>query len=108
MNADGSALTQLADRSFDPRWSPTGQRIAFTSTRDGNPEIYVMNADGSAQTRLTNNPGADANPSWSPDGQRIALETTRDGASEIYVMNADGSQLTNVTNNDHTKPTTYV
>src|SRR5690242_17894428 len=46
MNADGSAQTQLADQSFDPQWSPDGQRIAFTSTRDGNAEIYVMNADG--------------------------------------------------------------
>src|SRR2546430_1154582 len=48
-------------------------QIAFTSERDGNAEIYVMNADGSAQTRLTNNTQSDEYPSWSPDGQRIVF-----------------------------------
>jgi Tol biopolymer transport system component len=98
MNADGSAQTQLADRSFDPRWSPTGQQIAFTSTRDGNPEIYVMNADGSAQTRLTENAARDSAPRWSPDGQHIVFSSDRDGDVEIYVMNADGSAPTRLTN----------
>jgi len=46
-------------------------RIVFTSERDGNGEIYVMNADGSGLTRLTNNPARDIEPSWSPDGRRI-------------------------------------
>ena len=47
-----------------PRWSPDGSKIAFTTDRDGNDEIYVMNADGSNQTRLTNNEGDDISPSW--------------------------------------------
>jgi len=64
-------------------------QIAFMSSRDGNDEIYIMNADGSGQTRLTDNPAYDAAPVWSPDGQRIAFYSTRDGNSEIYVMNAD-------------------
>ena len=45
-------------------------RIVFTSTRDGNLEIYVMDADGGNQERLTNNPANDRDPDWSPDGQR--------------------------------------
>jgi TolB protein len=49
-----------------PAWSPDGKKIAFLSERDGNPEIYVINADGSAQTRLTNNPGEDGDPAWEP------------------------------------------
>ena len=49
-----------------PSWPPDGQRIAFASLRDENSEIYVMNADGSGQTRLTDNPAADGSPSWSP------------------------------------------
>ena len=50
----------------DPSWSPDGTKIAFDSYRDGNIEIYVMNADGSNQTRLTNNPGRVLDLSWSP------------------------------------------
>ena len=74
-------------------------KIAFTSDRDGNPEIYVMNADGSGVTRLTNNPAADDEPAWSPDGTKIAFSSNRDGNIEVYVMNADGSGQTNLTNN---------
>ena len=74
-------------------------KIAFASDRDGNYEIYVMNADGSGQTNLTNNPADDHAPAWSPDGSRIAFQTARDGDSEIYVMNTDGSEPTRLTNN---------
>ena len=74
-------------------------KIAFTSNRDGNDEIYVMNADGSNQTRLTNNTALDDAPAWSPDGTKIAFHSSRDGNEEIYVMNADGSNQTRLTNN---------
>jgi WD40-like Beta Propeller Repeat len=73
-------------------------KIVFQSDRDGNNEIYLMNADGSNQTRLTNNPAADTQPALSPDGARIAFASTRDGNSEIYVMKADGTGLTRLTN----------
>ncbi len=77
-------------------------QIAFVSRRDGNSEIYVMNADGSGQTNLTNNPASDTFPAWSPDGSRIAFTSDRDGNQEIYVMNADGSGQTPLTNNPET------
>ena len=79
---------------------PDQGRIAFSSYRDGNLEIYVMNTDGSDQTNLTNNDAADWDPSWSPDGSHIAFSSERDGNSEIYVMTADGSDQTRFTNND--------
>ena len=74
-------------------------RIAFTSKRDGNYEIYVMNADGSGQTNLTNNLAGDRCPAWSPDGKRIAFDSARGDNWEVYVMNADGSGQTRLTNN---------
>src|SRR3990172_7831398 len=83
--------------------SPTGL-IAFESDRDGNREIYVMNADSTSQTRLTNNPASDINPSWSPDGTKIAFESTRDGNDQIYVMNADGTSQTRITTNTASYP----
>ena len=80
-----------------PAWSPDGRRLAFVSKRDGNSEIYVMNADGSAQENLTRQPASDSHPSWSRDGRRLVFVSRRDGNSEIYVMNADGSGLRNLT-----------
>ena len=78
-------------------------KIAFRSDRDGNGEIYVMNADGTNQTRLTNNSAEDIWPSWSPDGTKIAFMSDRDGNGEIYVMNADGTNQTRLTNNSATE-----
>ena len=72
-------------------------RIVFSSNRDGNSEIYAMNADGSNQTRLTNHSGYDGDPVWSPDGQRIAFTSGRGGNYEIYVMNADGTGVSRLT-----------
>ena len=79
--------------------SLTEGRIAFSSIRDGDWEIYVMNVDGSGLTRLTNNADTDCCPSWSPDAARIAFESARDGNWEIYVMSADGSAVTRLTDN---------
>ena len=74
-------------------------KIAFTTTRDGNIfEIYTMNADGTDQTNVTNNPGRDSDPVFSPDGNKIAFVSDRDGNFDIYVMNADGTRQTNLTN----------
>ena len=72
--------------------APSGD-IVFVSTRDGNPEIYSVRADGSNVTRLTNHPANDDAPVWSPDRKRIAFASDRDGSPEIYVMNADGTNV---------------
>ena len=88
-----------ATADFRPRYSPDGSKIVFQSARDGQPEIYVMNADGSGQTRLTNNPAWDTAPSWSPDGTKILFTSLRDDpmVPALYLMNADGSNQTRVT-----------
>ena len=72
-------------------------KIAFESTRDGNLEIYAMNADGSGQTNLTRDPAEESDPVWSPDGTRIAFVKALEGHRNIWVMNADGSGQTNLT-----------
>jgi len=74
-----------------PMFSPDGSKVAFTSYRDGNPEIYVMNRDGSALRRMTNNPAIDTTPTWSPSGNQIAWVSDRTGNPHIYVMNVDGT-----------------
>ena len=97
---DPSAPVNLSNHfrdDWDPAWSPDGSQIAFVSDRDGNSEIYVMDADGENLTRLTNDPGDDYGPTWSPYG-RIAFMSDRDGNNEIYVMDADGENLTRLTN----------
>jgi hypothetical protein len=59
-------LTNDPASDISPAWSPDGSKIAFVSYRDGNAEIYVMNADGSDETRITNDPGFQGQPSWQP------------------------------------------
>ena len=94
----GLRLTSL---TFDsrPRYSPNGAKIVFQSSRDGQPEIYVMNSDGTGQTRLTNNSAWDTAPAWSPDGTKILFTSLRDGPMNpaLYVMNVDGSSQTRLT-----------
>lgn len=111
VNADGSGETQLTRnrpdvylRDSSPTWSPDGTKIAFASTRDkeaGYTEVYVMSADGSAQTRLTYTPGLGGSahsPAWSPDGTRIAFASNQHGAGqEVYLMDPDGSAQTRLT-----------
>jgi Tol biopolymer transport system component len=109
MEADGSDVQRLTALAGSPRWSPDGTKIAFVrglGIVEGIyvANIYVMNADGTNQTRLTNNSVSDTSPEWSPDGTRIVFESRRQfvatsGNSQIYVMNADGSNQTRLTNN---------
>jgi Tol biopolymer transport system component len=66
VNADGTGLLKLTDNGWDPTWSPDARAIAFTTGRDGNSEVYVMNADGSDQRNLSQSPVDDFGPAWSP------------------------------------------
>jgi Tol biopolymer transport system component len=80
-------------------WDPAMQRIAFTSNRDGQNEIYVMNADGTNLVNLTNNPADDQQPAWSVDGQWLTFSSNRDGNYEIYILRLSDSEIINLTNN---------
>ena len=82
--------------------SNTG-RIVFTSRRDRNNEIYVMDADGGNQENLTNHPAYDGQPDWSPDGRKIAFVSGRDGVRQIHVMDADGKNPIKLTHGPRRK-----
>lgn len=113
INVDGTNRRQLTTSAFSdtafsdatfghadyvPEFSPDGGRIAYTSivsyTRfSSDYEVFVMNADGSSPTRLTNRDGDDLHPKWTPDGRRIAFisRRTTPEISGIYITNLDGS-----------------
>lgn len=101
-------ITGTGKNNHSPVFSPDGQWLAFTSERDGNPEIYVMNTsclhtkirckDADA-IRLTNNAFVDDQAAWSPDSNHIVFQSNRDGDFEIYSMNSDGSHPTRLTYN---------
>ena len=100
MNDNGSAIRRLTNNTLSkdrsPRWSPDGKRIAFTRYMDKeqmqtSSELFIMNADGTDQKRLTHNNVADGYPSWSPDGQYLAFTSKqsgnhRNGKYEVYVI----------------------
>jgi Tol biopolymer transport system component len=95
-------LTDTADDDAFPSYSADGERIVFSrgpAGSEGNGEIWVMNADGSGQTRLTSGPAAanDHDPVISPDDKRIAFTREVSGQNQIWVMNADGSNQTQIT-----------
>lgn len=102
MDPSGSGQTNLTNLlgldDLSPSISPDGSKIAFTTSRHGTFEIYVMNGDGSSPTRLTNNFVHDMEPSWSPDGTRIAFVRND---NQIYVMNANGTGEVNISNNGY-------
>jgi len=119
MEANGAGVLNLTNDPADdgdPSWSPDGTRIAFRSSRDGDPgssRIYVMNADGSGVTRLSSDAwDADAEPAWSPDGtmlalSRVACDWWSGCMRSIWIMSSDGSgagQLTGSEYENHNHP----
>ena len=92
-------LTRHTGNDYNGTWFPNGQRIAFLSDRDGDGgrEIYIMNADGSAQARLTYDSATISGPIISPDGTQILYGTWRASTYNVYVMGADGSNRITLT-----------
>jgi TolB protein len=84
-------------QNFLPAVSPDGTKVAFTSNRDGNSEIYIMNVDGSNMRRLTNHPSIDVAPTFSPPGNQIAFTSDRSGSAQIWIMSIDGSGVQQIT-----------
>lgn len=100
---DGAGhLTRLTDHpagDWDPSWSPDGQRLAFTSHRDGQSDIWLMLADGSELRNLTQHRGWDYWPDWSPDGRQIVFVSERDGDAELFIQAVDSPSARQLTQN---------
>ncbi|MEO8613123.1 MAG: hypothetical protein ABI690_34845 [Chloroflexota bacterium] len=102
---DGATITQLTDAagsSFDPTWSPTGEKIAFVSDRNGDGDIFTTNADGQLPLLLTvdGNVPEDRNPVFTPDGKSVLFLSNRDGDTfQIYVVDIKSLVVTRMTDN---------
>jgi TolB protein len=80
-----------------PAWAPDGGQFAFSSTHEGNQEIYIAKADGTDLKRITQSPGMDAHPCWTPDGKRIVFTTDRWGGLELASTDRDGGDVQRIT-----------
>lgn len=106
LRTDGSQAVRLTAGlgwATDPAWSPDGKELALTTTRDGSPNLYLMDSTGGRLRRLTSAPAADSNAAWSPDGRALVFASGRDGVTgplgaarrhaSLFAINADGSDL---------------
>lgn len=90
-------LTEAKGNDAFPALSGDGKRIAFSSKRDGNTELYIMSSDGSDQQRLTNNKAVDYGPSFSPDGSKLLFVSDREGNDEVYLYDLTVKKETRLT-----------
>ena len=120
INADGKGLITLLKSEIDgtghiypknlsPSFSSDGKRIVFVSDRNfsswgSSNEIYVMDSNGTNQTRLTKDDYDDGSPCFSPDGKQIAFTSVRAGKNQIFVMNADGTNAIQLTRDGANSP----
>lgn len=72
-------------------------KIVYVSNESGNDEIYIINADGTGKTNITNDPEGDTLPRWSPDGTRLIFVSARDGGTDLFSMKPDGSDVQQLT-----------
>lgn len=87
--------------NIKPSWSPDGRQLVFESARHGNTTLYIINADGTGERRLTfTGYGDDTHPAWSPDGRTILFDSSRDGAFHLYTIRPDGTDERRLTVRD--------
>jgi Tol biopolymer transport system component len=82
---------------YDPKYSPSGRKIAYSSFRAGYGDIWVCDGDGKNQNRITTINASDGSPNWSPDGQSIAFDSNQEGNTHIYIINASGGNPEKIT-----------
>lgn len=90
--ADGSERRRVVDHAMYVSWSPDGGRIAFGAEREGNWDVYTVDAGGGNLRRVTHDAAKDRQPSWSPDGRSIAFVSDRSENADIYVVSVEGGE----------------
>jgi TolB protein len=91
-------FSSVGGTNLSPAWSPSGQQLAFSSSRTGDPEIWVTDPQGAIAHRITNYKGPDVSPTFNPkSGAQIAWVSGRTGLPQLYIMDADGSGVTRMT-----------
>jgi len=101
VNYDGSDLKALTNHQsiiIAPRWSPDGRFLAFTSFKDGNPEVYIRDLKNGSERKVASFEGINLCGYWSPDGQKILLTLSKDGNEELYVLEIETMKLKRLTN----------
>lgn len=99
---DGRDLARVAGSPsliLSPRWSPDGRYLAFSSYRDGKPDIFVVSPSGSGLKKIVSFQGLNLPGAWSPDGRSLLLTLSKDGNEEIYVMDVRSGQVRRLTRN---------
>jgi TolB protein len=88
------AFPRFRGTSGSPAWSPDGSEIAFMSSQNGDPEIYIADASGAHMHRITFAAGVSTSPSWNPKtGKQMAFVSDRGGSPVLYIANSDGSDV---------------
>ncbi len=87
-----SRLSRYPGLNTGASWSPDGEKLALTLSRDGNSEIYLLDRRGKVLRRLTHHRAIDTSPSWSPDGQKIAFVSSRGGSPQLWIVGAQGGR----------------
>jgi len=104
MNVDGTGRHKVMEDqprlNWHPDWSPDGTQLLFQSNRDGNFEVYRVNADGSSVQNLTQHPANDGDAAWSPDGSTVVFISDREGTNGMYKMAPDGSDVVPLLSSD--------
>jgi TolB protein len=91
-------FNSVGGTNLSPAWSPNGQQLAFSSSRTGDPEIWVSDPQGALAHRITDYKGPDVSPTWNPKtGAQIAWISGRTGLPQLYIMDSDGSGVARMT-----------
>src|SRR3546814_2251160 len=93
-------LGRFTGMTFSPRFSPDGDAVIMSMSRDGNADVYTMDLRTRQSRRLTEHPAIDTSPSYSPDAKQIVFNSDRGGSQQLYVMDARGGKVRRISHGD--------